>query len=206
MLFFCGHVAVLGGRCWAAAPPVCWALLAYVIFPACASPRGPVPQSVDHRLSGRSGAEGLRAWRPDRCRARRGHHQVSHSRRAFRFHLRGGGRGVRPDALRRDRAAVLRADRAAVAARGQCARSLSRNWRARGLPSSRPCRPSSIWAWRCQPAAGQGHDAALHLLWRLVALRGGADHGLRAGRHPPAAQQLATREDPSLRVLWGARA
>src|SRR5258707_9852356 len=37
------------------------------------------------------------------------------------------------------------------------------------------------------PAARQGHDPAVHFLWRFLAVRGGADHGLCPGRDTPAA-------------------
>ena len=91
---------------------------------ACAPPHRAVLRSDRYRLSGRPGAEGVRAWRLDRRRSRRGHDQIPHSRRAFRLHLRGGGRGVRPRPVRRDRAPVLRPDGAAAAALGAAARSL----------------------------------------------------------------------------------
>ena len=54
-------------------------------------------------------------------------------------------------------------------------------------------------------AARQGHDPALHLLWRLVAVRRGADHGLRAGGDAPAAQARARGPSPLLGAL-GAQA
>ena len=115
----------------------------------CASPRRAVPRS-------RPDTAIRRGWRCKafahgglaRRRPRRGHHQIPPARRAFRFHLCGGGRGVRPGAVRRHRAAVLRACRAPLAALGGGARSVLRSWRAPGLPSSCACRPSSIWAWR----------------------------------------------------------
>ena len=79
-----------GWACW----PIC-------CFPMCATASMQFLDPHASRLSDGSGAEGVRAWRLDRRRPRRGHDQISHSRRAFRFHLRGRGRGIRSRAVRR---------------------------------------------------------------------------------------------------------
>ena len=98
MLFFYGMSFLWVGVGWARSAR--WASLAYEIVPSCASPRSAVHEPHQPRLPGRAGAEGLRAWRADRRGTGGRHHQVSHSRRAFRLHLRGRGRGIRPGAVR----------------------------------------------------------------------------------------------------------
>ena len=53
-----------------------------------------------------------------------------------------------------------------------------------------------------EPSARERHDAAVHLLWRLLALRRGADDGLRALRHAPASK-IGEREHEMFRFLEG---
>ena len=96
LLFFSGWGSN-GLRPSAARRPRCWAP------PMCSFPhvhhRVPIPRSrpTAIRQVWRSRPLPMAGcWR----RARRGHDQVPHSRRAFRLHFRGGGRGVRFRAVR----------------------------------------------------------------------------------------------------------
>ncbi len=82
---------------------------------------------------------------------------------------------------------LLRADGAAAAAFGGGARGLRA---AGGRGSCGGDRRAGLHQYGRGgvAAAGQGHDPAVHFLWRFLAVRGGADHGLRAGGDAAAAQ------------------
>ena len=97
-----GHVLCLGGRAGVGVAGVL-GFVAYEIFPHV---HHRVEQYLGDSDTGYQAGLALKAFAHgglDRRRARRGHHQIPHSRRPFRLHLRGGGRGVRLAALRPDR-------------------------------------------------------------------------------------------------------
>ena len=115
--------------------------------PACAPSHRAVHAARRTPAIRRASPQGIRAWGLDGGRSRRGHDQISYSRRPFRFYLRGGGRGIRAGPVRDHRRAVLLSHRAHPAPRGKRARrGHSPSSRARASPSSPPSRRSSIWA------------------------------------------------------------
>ena len=75
----------------------------------------------------------------------------------------------------------------------------SASWRARAWRWSTAVQAFINMGVAIVPSAGQGHDAALHLLWRLVALRHRADDGLCAGGDAAAAQDRRARRNHLLR-------
>ena len=110
-----------------------------------------------------------------RPRPGRGHGEAGAARRPCRFRLRRRRRGVRPASLCLLIVAlfafvVLRGCRAAAAARPTCSSLLA----ATGLLVA--VRPAGRHqhGLDAAPDADQGHDAAVHLLWRLVAAGAGA--------------------------------
>ena len=130
-----------------------------------------IPISADQAGAG---AESVpRAWRLSRpasvpARARR---QIPDSRDicAFRLYFRGRGRRIRSHSSRRDRGFFRTSHRrAAAACAGDITGSiLSASWRAHRiwLSPSPPCRPSSIWAWRCRCCRPMGGPRPLPFIF-----------------------------------------
>ena len=88
-------------------------------------------------------------------------------------------------ALCADRGAVRRGDHPASAARVEGEGSVCAIGGRRACARHRAAGVHQHGRGVVHPA-GQGHDAALRFLWRLVAVRGGADAGSRARRYAPA--------------------
>ena len=97
-----------------------------------------------------------------------------------------------------------------LSARQARARSVRGAGDERACHRSSACRRSSTWAVNVSLLAGQGHDAAVHLLWRLVAhrhgLRDGAGAGLRARRAGVAVRPIRLAAGGGLRRAHGAHA
>ena len=130
-------------------------------------------RSIDSFLHG--GWFGTGPWR--------GHREERAARLAHRFHLRGNRRRIRADRLPHPGHSV-RLHRAA-----RSLESLAGTRRFHSPCHSRPhhaVRPSGAHqhGGECRVAPRQGHDAAVHFLWRLLAARHGPDHGLFARAHP----------------------
>jgi cell division protein FtsW len=154
-------------------------------------------------LQHRPGAGILHARRLVRPRPGRGHGQAHPAREPYRLRVRGGGRGVRHRALPVLVALfafiVLRALRHALRSEDPFARF------------ARPGSPSCSAAVGDQHGgqlasdAGQGHDAAVHLLWRLVddlarlrhghAARADARASARRAGEPRALRRRGARPD-----------
>ena len=153
---------------------------------ACRLAHRPLLRSrVRRHLSDRPLAQFLPAWRLVRTGPWRGHGEERAARLAHRFHLRGDRRRIRADRLPHP-AHSVRLHRAA-----RSLESLAGTRRFHSPCHSRPhhaVRPSGAHqhGGECRVAPRQGHDAALHLLWRLLAARHGADHGLFARADPQA--------------------
>ena len=89
-------------------------------------------------------------------------------------------------------AALLRSERAAAAARRARARIAFSALCGRRPGDRRGAAGLHQYGRGGQPAACERHDAAVHFLWRLVAVRRGADDGACAGRHAPALRKSAS--------------
>src|SRR5208282_3178468 len=102
------------------------------------------------------------------------------ARRACRFRLRRGGRGAGADRLPGHRRAVRLRRAAGILAAVAGKQSVHRHRRHRPVRAVRVAggHQHGVGA---PPDADQGHDAALHLLWRLVAVGLGPRHGHGAG-------------------------
>src|SRR5262245_7910250 len=146
----------------------------------------------------------LPAWRLVRTGSRGGDGKGRASGLAHRFHFRCGRRGVWADRMP-DPACPLRLHRVARPVEGLArARRLHQ---ARRGGARHAVWPSGAYqhGGQCRAPPRQGHDAAVHLLWRLFPARHGADHGICARFNAQAADGGAGHRWRGSRARSGAR-
>ncbi len=152
------------------------------------------PDKGDH-YQVNHGAGSVRQWRAVRARAGRGPCQGRAAGRARGFRVRRRGRGIRPVRLpgHHRRVRLHRAARPAAAAAG--GRPVRACWPPPGWWPVSACRRSSTWPPRCADP-DQGHDAAVHFLWRLLGDGDRLRHRPAAGADAPPAGRGDCGEGP----------
>ena len=167
-------------------------VLAYLFYPVATQRIDGFLFAAGRPISGRIGAADADRRRPVRRRAGRRHPQILAARAAHRLHLLGDRRGVRDHRLPRHRH-PLHDDRRARA--GPPAQRGGQVPRPRHRRPGHPVRAAGADQHGGQRPyrAVQGHDPAVHLLWRLVDDRAG--DGLRPAARlqppQPASARLA---------------
>ena len=162
-------------------------LIAYFDGAACGAPHPALPRSgLGRHLQHRHRHRKLHARRLVRPRSGRGHGQAAAAGEPHRFRVRGGGGGIRHRALPGAGGAVCLHRHPRADPRHAQRRSVHALCRRRPHHAVRHA-VGDQHGGQSASDPGQGHDAAVHLLWRLVDALAGLRHGHAAGADPRTA-------------------